>query len=1138
MHKLPYHLLGARRFLPLFVTQFLEAFNDMFLKSAVFILIAYQLVTHASNAQIYTALGQGLFILPFFLFSGIAGQLSDKFDKSLLTRIIKSVEILAMFIAAIGFYTSNMTLLLVAILLMGIHSTFFGPIKYAILPDLLAKNELVGGNALIVGSTFLGMLFGTIMGGGLLHWHTGTDFVAILGIVFAVTGLIAAFYMPSVPSNQPKLELTYNIFKQSWQMIRETKRNREVFIAIMAISWFWLVGIALLIIFPALSTSLLHANSNVATLLLASFAIGFSLGSVLCERLQKGSINAKYVPVGIFLMTFFLVDLSIAVRENVVAQGNMLTVYQFFDSFDHVRILIDLFLLAVAGGLYTVPLYAMVQALAKKTERSRTLATLNIIAALFMVAASVLIGLFSYMGISIPSIILLLAIVNIFVAFVLCKLLPEAVVKSVICWLLKLLYRVEVKGIENYHKASKKAIIIANHISLLDGLLISAFMPDKMMFVINSYVAKIGWIKPFLSLVDAYPLDTTNPMFTKGLIKAIKQNKHCIIFPEGRITVTGGLMKIYEGPGMIADKAKADLLPIRIDGAQYTPFSRLKGKVRLRLFPKITLHILPARRFDIDEKIKGRERRALLGSKLFDLMRELMFDGSNFRQTLFQSLIEAKTIHGRNHVIVEDFTRRSIKYQSLLAKSFVLGQFIAKRTKKGEYVGIMLPNSIGAVVTFYAMQAVGRVPTLINFSLGPNNIKLTSEIAKVKTIFCAQAFIDKSNLHESVELLSGAGIKVVLLDKINDAITPWMKLSGVLMSYFPLSAYRVSHKNADPKKPAVVLFTSGSEGVPKGVVLSHINLQSNRLQMSSGIDISSNDTIFNALPMFHSFGLMAGTLLGTLSGIKVFMYPSPLHYRIIPELVYDTNATILFGTNTFLNGYARSAHVYDFYSVRYVFAGAEKLQENTTSLWMEKFGVRIFQGYGATEASPVLTCNTPMQHKRDTVGRFVPRVAYQLKRVKGIAEGGRLVVSGPNVMLGYLLADTPGKLVKADIWYDTGDIVSIDEFGYVTIVGRVKRFAKISGEMVSLSAVEVYINKLWPDYQHALLSVPDDKKGEKLVLITDNPKATKEAISAYYKKQGIGLIQRPSDIHIVKEIPLMGTGKVDYVTLKAQFSGD
>ncbi len=332
-------------------------------------------------------------------------------------------------------------------------------------------------------------------------------------------------------------------------------------------------------------------------------------------------------------------------------------------------------------------------------------------------------------------------------------------------------------------------------------------------------------------------------------------------------------------------------------------------------------------------------------------------------------------------------------------------------------------------------------------------------------------------------------------------------------------------------KPAVVLFTSGSEGLPKGVVLSHSNLLANRAQLAARVDFSAQDIILNILPLFHSFGLTAGMLLPLLSGMRAFLYPSPLRYRVVPEISYEINATILFGTNTFLSGYAKHAHPYDFYSIRYVFAGAEKLQEDTRQVWSTKFGIRIFEGYGATETSPVLAANTPMDNQAGAVGRLLPGISYQLEPVPGVKTGAKLHVSGPNIMLGYLLSEKPGELAPpaskfGEGWYDTGDIVDVDESGFVTIQGRAKRFAKVGGEMVSLAAAEDFAVCVWPQGQHAVVAVPDPKKGEQLVLVTDVAGANRKELLE--NAQGIGEINLPKQIIAIDVIPLMGSGKIDY----------
>jgi acyl-[acyl-carrier-protein]-phospholipid O-acyltransferase/long-chain-fatty-acid--[acyl-carrier-protein] ligase len=619
-------------------------------------------------------------------------------------------------------------------------------------------------------------------------------------------------------------------------------------------------------------------------------------------------------------------------------------------------------------------------------------------------------------------------------------------------------------------------------------------------------------------------------MSAKAMVRAVKEGRTLVIFPEGRITVTGALMKVFDGPGMVADKSDAPIVPVRIDGAQYSPFSRLRGKVRLRSFPKIRLTILPPRRFVIDGDMSARQRRALAGRRLYDVMSEMIFATSNTDRTLFEALLDARSIHGGKAPVVEDIKREPLSYNRLVTGSMALGRPLARLTAPAEAVGVLLPNVAGVAVTFFALQAIGRVPAMLNYTAGLANLRAACTAARIRTVIAARAFIEQAKLGDLVSGLEADGLQIHYLEDVAARIGTGAKLRALLAARFARRLH--ARARVVPEAPAVILFTSGSEGLPKGVVLSHRNLLSNCQQLAARIDFNASDTVLNALPVFHSFGLTGGTLLPILNGVRTLLYPSPLHYRIVPALAYDANATILFGTDTFLAGYARMAHSYDFYSLRYIFAGAERVREETRRVYSEKFGLRILEGYGATEAGPVIAVNTPMHFRTGTVGRLLPSIAARLDPVPGIAEGGRLSISGPNIMAGYLKADAPGLLQPPEGgWHDSGDIVTLDEDGFVTIRGRAKRFAKIGGEMVSLPAVEGYAAALWPDAEHAVVTRPDPRKGEQLVLFTTRRDADARALQGWARDNGVTELMIPREIRIVDALPVLGTGKLDYVAM-------
>ena len=1118
-------LLRSKRFLPLFVTQFLGAFNDNFFKNALLIMITYKAASGlGADAAAMVNIAAGVFILPFFLFSATAGQLADKYDRAFLTRILKVVEIVLMVLAGMAVILQSWYIALFLLFMMGTQSAFFGPIKYALLPQHLRENELIAGNAYIEGATYLAILGGTILGGLLVMQPHGEAIVAGGLIVVAVAGYLASTGIPVAAPPMPQLKVNYNFFYETWVILRDIRRQIVVFRCVLGISWFWLIGALLLSQLPMFCKDVLHTDETVVTYFLTIFSLGIGLGSLLCNRLLRGVVQTTFVPLGALGMTVFIFDLYLAHRGLSVPAATV-GLAEFIHSPLCRRLSVDMLMIAVCGGIFIVPLYALMQHRADPSSMARVVAGNNIVNAVFMVAAAVAVVGALKLGYSIPHIFVGTAAINLLVGIYICRLLPDALLRSLFRGLLSFLYRVEVKNLENYQLAGERVLIIANHTSLLDGLLIAAFMPEKVTFAINTQVARKWWVRPFLSIVDAFPVDPTNPLATRALIEEIRKDCKCMIFPEGRITVTGALMKVYEGSGMIAEKSRAMVLPIRIEGAQFSKFSYLKHKLNTRWFPKITLTLLAPRRLEVDAEIKGRERRRLISRHIYDMMVEMIYHTSPIDEHIFHSLLQAEQFHGGSHKVAEDMTRKVLNYRQLIAKSYLLGNALRRSGGTERYLGLMLPNSLANVVAFWGLQAYDRIPCMINFSSGSASVIAVCTAVGIKTIFTSHQFIAKAHLEGLENELKEAGLRLVYLEEVKAEMSLGTLAGGLLRSWF-----RPKPK-ARPDEPAVVLFTSGSEGIPKAVLLSHRNLQANRAQVLSVMPITADDRIFNCLPMFHSFGLSSGTVLPMLSGIRTFFYPSPLHYRIIPELSYDFMATIIVGTDTFLAGYARMAHPYDFFSIRFAVVGAEKLKESTADLWMKKFGVRIFEGYGATETSPVISINTPMCYRAGTVGRPLPGMTCRLEPVPGVEAGGRLMLKGDNIMLGYMRHDRPQVLqAPEEGWYDTGDIVEIDHDGYVAIKGRVKRFAKVAGEMISLTAVEMAVSRLWPKFLHGVVAVPDLRKGEQLALITTNPDADTAEMVRYFKEQGLSELWVPRRIMPLKTAPLLGNGKFDYVS--------
>lgn len=511
----------------------------------------------------------------------------------------------------------------------------------------------------------------------------------------------------------------------------------------------------------------------------------------------------------------------------------------------------------------------------------------------------------------------------------------------------------------------------------------------------------------------------------------------------------------------------------------------------------------------------------------------MSFDPKSCETTVFEALLDARSEHGGARTAVEDSEKQSLTYDRLIVGSLVLGAKLTEGTRTGETIGVLLPNVAGMAVTFFALNAFGRVPALLNFTAGQRNIVSAAKTAVLHRIVTARRFVEAAKLEgviaalERIEIAPGKRVKIVYLEDVRKKIDTFDKALGFLRSKFARRFHR-GH-GSGPGTPAVVLFTSGTEGAPKGVVLTNRNIMANARQMYAHADgaLSPDDTVLNPLPMFHSFGLTAGTIMPIVNGMRVLLYPTPLHYRQIPKLIAQKKVTVLFATDTFLLGYARAADPGDLATLRFVVAGAERVKDQTRKLWTA-IGTEILEGYGATECAPVIACNLPGANREGTVGRALPGMELALDPVEGIAVGGRLRVRGPNVMAGYVFADEPGVVRAPDAgWHDTGDIVEIDADGFIAIKGRAKRFAKIGGEMVSLAAVETLAANSWPEGQHVVVNLPDERKGEQLILVTDVAEADKDVLLEHARSQGFPELWVPKHILVVAMIPVMGSGKVD-----------
>jgi acyl-[acyl-carrier-protein]-phospholipid O-acyltransferase / long-chain-fatty-acid--[acyl-carrier-protein] ligase len=1116
-------LLTTRRFAPLFWCQAFSAFGDNFLKTALVFVILFQI--GGADAEALITLAGATLIFPFFLLSGLGGELADRYDKALVAQRLKLAEIGVAALAVVGFAVHSVPILFVAVGLYGTIASLFGPIKYGILPDHLARAELPSGNALVEGGTFLAILLGTIVAG--LAAKDGGDPIhfAWLMMVSAAACWIASRFIPPTGEGAPHLAINRNIFASTAALIKYVRGERRLWWGALVTSWFWLVGALVMSLLPPLVSFHIGGSEAVVTVFLAIFSVAVAVGSALAAWLAHGRIILLPTLVGAVLLGLFSLDLGWATSATVPA-AHVLGVGEFFSLPYSIHIAVDLAGLAMSGGLFIVPAFTAVQAWAGADRRARVVAAVNVLNAAYMVVGAIVLAVLQKLGLRSPLLFALIGVANLIVAFIIGRTMPASWLNDFLSIVFRAFYRLEVTGLENVAKAGDNAIIAMNHVSFLDPPIAMSLLPKRPVFAVDVGISKQWWIQPFLPFVRTMALDPLKPMALRSIINAVRDGDMLVIFPEGRITVTGSLMKVYDGAAMIADKSDAMVVPVRIEGPERTIFSRLKStQVRRRLFPKIKVTILEPVKLNVDPALKGRKRRLAAGAALYDVMSNLIFRTTPTDRTVVEAVIEAAHEHGAKWLAIEDPTSGRLTYKRLLQATRILGAKLMPLAPEGRAIGVMLPTSNGAVVTVLALMSGGRVPAMINFTAGAANILGACRAAQVDTILTAHAFVEKARLEKLIAQIEGQ-VRIIYLEDVRKTVSFSDKLRGALKAKHPLVARK-------PDDWAVILFTSGTEGTPKGVVLSHRNVLANVAQAEARIDFGREDRLFMALPAFHAFGFMGGVVLPLISGVPTFLYPSPLHYRTVPELVYGMCATYLFGTDTFLAGYARMAHPYDFRSLRYIISGGEMVKESTRRIYLEKFGLRILEGYGVTETSPVLALNTPMFNKFGTVGRLLPGMQARLEKVEGVEEGGRLFVKGPNVMLGYLRADEPGVLEPPpEGWYDTGDIVAMDEQGYIAIKGRAKRFAKVGGEMISLAAIEALAAELWPNNISAVAAIPDERKGERLILVTDKKGAMRADFQAYARSKHAPELMSPAEVIVLDKLPLLGSGKPDLITLQ------
>ncbi|PBB34588.1 AMP-binding protein [Mesorhizobium sp. WSM3868] len=688
----------------------------------------------------------------------------------------------------------------------------------------------------------------------------------------------------------------------------------------------------------------------------------------------------------------------------------------------------------------------------------------------------------------------------------------------------KLAYRIVDDRIRIARNARTPVIYVVSHQSRIEPALMLSLLPDDTLHILDEASARSPWLEPWRELARTIAFNAEHLFVSRRLVRVLKGKGRLAVYLPDDVEPDVKSFRLFRAITRIAMQADARIVPIFVAGARDLPMSLTPAdKAPRHWFPRLSLSVLEP--MTVAELVARNPDMASNTNALFDRFAEARLYGSNLDRGLFLAMRDAADRVGASHPIIEDVISGTLSYRKMFIGARVLGRRFEAVTAPGEAVGLLLPNANGVVLSFIGLISAARVAAMINYTAGPASVTAAIRTAVIRTVVSSRAFIEKAAIDDIVAAVEAGGAKMLWLEDVRESVTLLDKVAAALFWRFPLQRQQAS-------KPAVILFTSGSEGTPKAVVLSHRNLLANAMQAEARITISPADILLNVLPVFHSFGLTGGTILPLVTGVKLFLYPSPLHYKIIPEIARKVRPTVMFGTDTFLANYARTAKDGDFSSLRFVVAGAEAVKPETRRTYRDRFQASIIEGFGLTEAAPVVAVNTAIHNRDGTVGRLLPAIRMKLEPVEGISEGGRLWLDGPNMMMGYMTADRPGELQPLEGWHDTGDIVSVDRDGFITIRGRAKRFAKIAGEMVSLGAVEMLVQSLWPEQRHAAVAVPDKRRGERIVLVTTADDANAEELRQFGKKAGAAELMVPNDIIKVEEIPVLGSGKTDYVSAR------
>jgi acyl-[acyl-carrier-protein]-phospholipid O-acyltransferase/long-chain-fatty-acid--[acyl-carrier-protein] ligase len=1111
-------LLGDGGFQCFLWTQFLAAFNDNVYKMIVSV-GAVELAANQMLGSRYLAIAGAVFVLPFLLFAGYAGQLADRFSKTRVLQITKAFEVAIMGVGMVALYMRSVEMLLVVLFLLAMQANFFSPAKYGILPEMLGEAQLTRANGLLELSTFAAIVLGTSVGSFLFaRWKGEPLIMGGMLLAIAVVGSLTSLFIRRVPASGSRLPIKWNPFGEIWSGVKRIHGDRPLWLTVAGISYFWFVGALFQMAVILVGTESLHLSDTRTGLLVTALAVGIGFGSIAAGWLSGDTVEIGLVPLGAALLGLaaFLLGFSHAFASSVLW----------------------LALAGLAGGLFIVPLNAFLQEHAEPEEKGRLLATNNFLNMIGVVLASGALYLFHDLLRWTPSHILAaLGVLTLVATAYIAWLVPAPLVRFILWILAKLLFKIRIVGADNIPKKGG-ALIVSNHVSYADAVLIGCATPRFIRFLMWQPLYESKWLNPFCRLLYAIPIPTHSKESLRALRNArteLEKGSLVCIFPEGEITRTSHVKPFERGVDVITRGIDSTpVIPVYLDGMWGHALSLKGGRPfssRLRLRHQVTVYIGEPIFSDSNPGDVSSER---LYQRVLELGTKAAEYRKNAASTLSYRFIDAAR-RNWSSIAVADSSGQQLSFGQTLTAALLLKKWILGHCATSRSVGLLLPSSIGGALANLGVTLAGKAAVNLNFTAGEEGLKHAISQCGISTIISSRAFLERAKLAELPN--------TVFLEDLLATFSPASKALTMAAARWLPTRRLTGATQADDL--AAVIFSSGSTGTPKGVMLSHWNLIANVDATAQVYSVDHTDCMLGVLPFFHSFGYTYTLWFPLLNGFKAVFHPNPTDAKAIGELAGTHHPTLFLSTPTFCLGYLRKCTREQLGSIRYLLVGAEKLRPALVESFEEKFGVTPLEGYGCTEMGPVVSVNVT-NHERSayqpgTAGRPLPYVSLRIVDPETMApvavgETGLLLVNGPSRMMGYL--NDPERTAQSLVngYYSTGDLACVDSGGFLHIVDRLARFSKIAGEMVPHLKIEETIHEIFGEHPCVVLGIPDEQRGERLALLYTQAETAPKEVWQRLSETALPRLWIPKreNIYLVDAIPTLGAGKLDMRGAKAK----